>query len=134
MAEFIALDIPKQEIEVARKSVLQGLKEQNLHEPDLIYRGFSYDYVNRVLECGLEDQTQLWTYGNEERALFIDPDPFWENPLSYALVRGALAVYKGSYLKRCEYALYEFLDLATKPKALLAVFLVWPNWVQLQTT
>src|SRR3989344_4157858 len=121
MNEFIELYIPNREIAVVREAVLQQLGNRDLYKPDLIYRGFGSHMISSVLQYGSEDPSDRYIYGNNEEALSIDPDPIWENPLSYALYGKALAVYEGSKLISGDYTCYEFLE-ENKMSSLVIVF------------
>jgi len=126
-ATVISIDLGDNQMVALRERILQELKQRGLYRSDLLYRGFSHEMIDRVLEHGSENPTEHFVYANPEEYLSIDPDPRWLNPLSYARSYWALAVYRGDRLKEVCFTCYEFPDLEKKPEALIAVFSLTPS-------
>lgn len=104
-----------------RDKILKELRQRKLYRPDLLYRGFSAEMINRVLSYGSENPKERFIYVNTEEYLNVEPDPQCINPLSYALSYGALAVYRGDRMKKNCFTCYEFMD-SDKREALVVIF------------
>lgn len=105
-----------------RELVIEALKERELYRTDLVYRGFSRRFIDKVLMHGSENPNSRYIYANPEEHLSVDPDPTWINPLTYAKCYRTLAVYRADKLKKFCFTCYEFPDLDKKAETLVTIF------------
>ncbi len=100
--------------------VISDLQKKRRYQPDLLYRGFNGDNIEKLvregqdtdfplLHCATEDQVRTGSEGNVFEHALDHPTP-------------ALAVFDPTYVEKFYEFAYTFNDPRNKQKALVAVY------------